>query len=379
MPRSASAVFEFVFRRPLVLLLAASLALAACSGDESLWARDVLSGDRPLIQSQSWRDTTHHNPEGGFRNIWTPVHEGSGLRAAGWMTSRPFVQPFRTKSTLASRPMDALQLQEDLRRPPQRFRMYWIGHSTVLLQLGERILLIDPVFSERVSPVSWAGPERQVPLPIQIADLPRVDAVLISHDHYDHLDRASIAALEAKFRPLYFVPLGVGARLHAMGATRVVDMDWWQYVDVYGLRIHNTPARHFSGRSLTDRNSTLWASWMIEDRAASERVYYGGDTGYSPHFAEIRARLGAPGLTLLPIGAFQPRWFMREVHVDPAEAVQAFLDLEGEELVGLHWGVFDLADEGMDEPPILARAAAGELGVPLERIHALDVGAKLEE
>lgn len=379
MPFALCAVRAPGLRRSFVLLMAVPFVLAACAGDESLLARDVLSGDRPLIESQSWRDTIHHNPEGGFRNIWTPVHESSGLRAAGWMTSRPFVQPFRTKSTLASRPMDAAQLQEDLRRPPNRFRMYWIGHSTVLLQLGERILLIDPVFSERVSPVSWAGPERQVPLPIQIEDLPRVDAVIISHDHYDHLDRESIAALEANFRPLYFVPLGVGARMFAMGATRVVDMDWWQYVDVDGLRIHCTPARHFSGRSLTDRNSTLWASWMIENRARGERVYYGGDTGYSSHFADIRARLGAPGLTLLPIGAFQPRWFMREVHVDPAEAVQAFADLQGEELVGLHWGVFDLADEGMDKPPILARAAAAELGVPQDRIHALEVGAKLEE
>jgi L-ascorbate metabolism protein UlaG (beta-lactamase superfamily) len=342
------------------------------------------SGNLPGVRSHRWHNRQHHDPENnGFKNIWTPNYEPSTLRAIGWIAMRPFIL-FRDYDGIPRQKIDAAALYEQIQSdPPRRFRAHWIGQATALIEFHGRVILTDPIFAARASPVSFAGPRRLAELPLQITDLPRVDLVVISHSHYDHLDMESITAINEKFRPLFLAPLGVGALLRDAGVRNVVELDWYQYVDLPGqtgaLRVHCTPARHFSNRSLADRNETLWAGWMLENVAKDQRIFFAGDTGYSPHFREIRERLGAPMLAILPIGAYLPRWFMREVHVDPAEAVQAFVDLDAEHFLGMHWGTFDLADEPILEPRERTRTAAEQLGLPPERVHILPIGGQLAD
>jgi N-acyl-phosphatidylethanolamine-hydrolysing phospholipase D len=218
-------------------------------------------------------------------------------------------------------------------------------------------VLTDPQFSERASPVSWAGPRRVVPPALPIAALPHIEIVLISHNHYDHLDRASVEALAAQpgGSPRFFVPLGLKAWFAARGITDVVEQDWWEHADYLGLRIHEVPSQHFSSRTLWDRNRTLWGGFLVEHPTL--RFYFAGDAGYSRDFAEIHARLGPIDVAALPIGAYEPRWFMGPMHINPAEAVQALQDLHARLAVAMHWGTFNLTDEPLDDPPrALARA-----------------------
>ena len=236
----------------------------------------------------------------------------------------------------------------------------WIGHATFLVRLGGVRFLTDPVFAHRVSPLSFAGPQRLVAPGVPLAELPPVDFAVISHDHYDHTDVAAIRALAA--RGVRFVtPLGVGELVRGAGG-HAVELDWWQTAEVAGLRVHCVPAQHFSGRGLFDRNRRLWAGFVVE--GPTRRIYHAGDTGYFGGFAQIAARLGPIDLALLPIGAYLPRAMMQRVHMDPEEAVRAALDLGARATVGMHFGTFDLADEPLDEPPrrFLAEAAARGLG-----------------
>lgn len=346
-----------------------------------------------VVRSQPWYSTKHHLPDGdGFQNIWTPKYEPSSLRAFGWIAIRPFTM-WRDYSGIPQQKMDPDLIKRKLRdEPPRRFRAHWIGQATALIEFYDQVILTDPVFASRVSPVSFAGPPRLVDLPIQIDELPPVDIVAISHSHYDHLDLESLVKINELYQPLFVVPLGVQAILADEGITNVVELDWYQYIDVpatrekesegnaiQNLRIHCTPARHFSNRGLTDRNETLWSGWMFEAPAKDERIFFAGDTGYSPHFLDIRERLGAPTLAILPIGAYLPRWFMREIHVDPAEAVQAFVDLDAEHFMAMHWGTFDVADEPILEPMHSTRSAAEKLGLPPERVHILPIGGAVAD
>lgn len=244
--------------------------------------------------------------------------------------------------------------------------MTWLGHASALLQLGPVNVLTDPMWSRRASPVSFAGPERWVPPPLELAELPPVDVVLLSHDHYDHLDRDTVREL-ARLQPgaRWIAPLGVAGLLSRWGAGSTRELDWWDTAeeDVPGspLRITCTPARHFASRTPFDRARRLWCGWSIE--SGGRRVFFAGDTGYHPEFSAIGGRLGPFDATLLPIGAYEPRWFMRPVHMSPEEAVQAWRDLTaGREeragvLVPIHWGTFKLTDEPMQEPPERLRRA----------------------
>ncbi len=234
-----------------------------------------------------------------------------------------------------------------LRENTEEFTVTWIGHSTLLIQIDGINILTDPIWSERCSPVNFAGPKRHVPPGLAFDDLPEIDVVLISHDHYDHLDKATIKMLGNK--PLYLVPLGVGAILRDWGMTRYSEMDWWDSMKFNGVEIVCVPAQHFSGRSLFNRNKTLWSGWVV--RGKNQNFYFAGDTGYFPGFKEIGKRYGPFDLAALPIGAYLPRWFMGPVHLSPDEAVDAYIDLRAKKFVAIHWGTFELADEPLDEPP----------------------------
>ena len=258
----------------------------------------------------------------------------------------------------------------------------WIGHASALLQAGGLNLLIDPVFSQRASPVSFAGPKRHTAPGLRLEQLPRIDAVLISHNHYDHLDEASIRAIagQAGGPPLFVVPLGIAAWLAQRGIEQAVELGWWQATHVGSTEIVFTPAQHWSSRSPFDRMQTLWGGFAVF--APGFHFIFTGDTGYSRDFADIHAsfaeRHGGGGrgfdLALIPIGAYEPRWFMREQHCNPAEAVQIHLDLHAERSIGIHWGTFELTDEALDEPPRELARARRALGVSEAAFDVMAVG-----
>jgi L-ascorbate metabolism protein UlaG (beta-lactamase superfamily) len=250
----------------------------------------------------------------------------------------------------------------------------WFGHSSALLEVDGRRVLVDPVWGQRVSPSPLVGPERLHPAPVPLTDLPEVDAVLISHDHYDHLDLPTVRELLRRQRAPFVVPLGIGAHLRRWGVPedRVVELDWDGEVQIAGLTLTCTEARHFSGRFLT-RDTTLWSSWVVA--GPLHRVFFGGDTGYTPAFAAIGSRLGPFDLTLLPVGAYNDAW--RFIHMTPEEAVQAHGDLGGRVLVPVHWATFNLGFHRWAEPVQRLCAAAERSGVqvavprPGERVDVL--------
>jgi L-ascorbate metabolism protein UlaG (beta-lactamase superfamily) len=251
----------------------------------------------------------------------------------------------------------------------------WFGHASALLEVDGQRVLVDPVWSHRVSPSPVFGPTRLHEVPAPLADLPPVDAVLISHDHYDHLDLPTVRELVATQSAPFVVPLGIGVHLRGWGVPedRIVELDWDGSTTVGGLTLTCTEARHFSGRFFT-RDTTLWASWAIA--GPRHRVFFGGDTGYTPAFAELGARLGPFDLTLLPIGAYNDAW--HAIHMDPEEAVRAHGDLGGRVLLPVHWATFNLAFHRWAEPVQRLVAAAArsraEIVVPLpgERVDVLD-------
>jgi N-acyl-phosphatidylethanolamine-hydrolysing phospholipase D len=257
----------------------------------------------------------------------------------------------------------------------------WIGHATMLAQIGGHNILTDPVFSQRSSPLSFAGPKRHVAAGLTASELPHIDAVLISHNHYDHLDAASVdvLAVQPGGSPLFVVPLGIKTWLAARGVTRVVELDWWQSTKIGATEIFFVPSQHWSGRSLSDRMKTLWGGYAVF--APDFQLYFAGDTAYSKDFADIHAHFAARhgadrgfDLALIPIGAYEPRWFMSAQHANPAEAVQIHLDLLASRSIGIHWGTFQLTDEALDEPPRALAAAARERRLDGDAFTVMAVG-----
>jgi L-ascorbate metabolism protein UlaG (beta-lactamase superfamily) len=230
----------------------------------------------------------------------------------------------------------------------------WIGHATFLIQFSGINILTDPQFSQRASPVTWAGPQRVIPPAYTIDALPEIDAVIISHDHYDSLDLASVVQLSKhnRQRPLTFlVPLAMKSWFDDLNleAIEVVELDWAQSHIINGVRFTAEPSQHWSKRTLLDAYQRLWASWVIEGKG--NRIFFAGDTGYAKHFKEIGNKYGHFDLALLPIGAYEPRWFMKPYHVNPEESVQIHKDIRSRYSVAMHWGTFILTDEPLDEPP----------------------------
>ena len=237
-----------------------------------------------------------------------------------------------------------------------------LGHSSHLLKLQGQYWLIDPVFGERVSPFSFIGPKRFHPTPLPLQDLPPIAGLILSHDHYDHLDEPTIKFLLGKVER-YFVPLAVGARLRDMGVEpdRIVELDWWQQAQHAGVEVTATPSQHFSGRTLSDRNSTLWASWVLQ--AGGQRIYYSGDTGYFPGFKAIGDKFGPMDIALMENGAYDAYW--PSVHMTPEETVQAFTDVRGQVLYSVHNSTFSLAMHGWREPLDRLAALAQQQGIRL--------------
>jgi N-acyl-phosphatidylethanolamine-hydrolysing phospholipase D len=246
----------------------------------------------------------------------------------------------------------------------------WIGHATFLVRMDGVTFLTDPMFSERASPVSFAGPPRLVPPGVPLDALPKIDFATLSHDHYDHTDMASIAAL-ARRGTRFIAGLGMADLVHEAGG-EIVELDWWQSTQVGPVRVHCVPAQHFSGRGLSGRNRRLWAGWVVE--GPTRRFYHAGDTGYFDGFRAIGARLGPIDLAAIPIGAYEPSNIMRVVHLDPEEALQAARDVGAKKVVGMHWGTFDLTDEPLDEPPVRFHAGAAAAGFQPDDVWTFDVG-----
>ncbi len=236
-------------------------------------------------------------------------------------------------------------------KPPTRvddMRVTFVNHATVLLQMDGKNILTDPIWSERASPVSFAGPKRVRPPGIRFEDLPPIDVVLISHNHYDHMDVATLERLRDAFHPVFVTGLGNDEFLASKGI-EATALDWWGAAEVSGLTITSVPSQHFSNRGLCDRDETLWTGFVVDSPKVG-RAYFAGDTAYGPHFAEIGRRFPGIRVAMLPIGAYRPQWFMGGVHTSPAQAVQAQKDLGARVAVGIHFGTFRLADDGYDEP-----------------------------
>jgi L-ascorbate metabolism protein UlaG (beta-lactamase superfamily) len=256
----------------------------------------------------------------------------------------------------------------------------FIGHATFLIQTSAENILTDPMYSERAGPLNLVGPRRVRQPAVRLDDLPPISIVLLSHNHYDHCDVRTLRTLAVRFDPLVVTPLGNGRLVRSAGIRRVEELDWWQASRASTLPVTVTPARHFSARSPLDRNRALWGGFMLAV-PGSARIFFAGDTAYGPFFRDIRERLGPADLALLPIGAYEPRWFMQSVHMNPAEAVQAHLDLEAAESIGMHFGTFQLTTEGIDDPLRALDEARRSKNVPPSRFRTLRFGesARIEK
>ncbi|MFE2721040.1 MBL fold metallo-hydrolase [Kitasatospora sp. NPDC059327] len=306
----------------------------------------------------------HRSPQfadGAFRNPLPTrrlVYERTPLE----ITRAQLAADKTRRAPTAAVPLHRL-LPVDLARPAASgLRLTWLGHATVLAEIGGRRVLFDPVWGERCSPFGWTGPKRLHPVPLPLAELGPVDVVVVSHDHYDHLEMAAVRALNAT-GAVFAVPLGVGAHLAHWGvpADRIVELDWWESAEVAGLTLTATPARHYCSRGPRTSALFLWASWVVS--GGGHRIFHSGDTGYFPGFAEIGRRLGPFDATMMQVGAYSDFW--PEVHMTPEEGVRAHLDLGGELLLPIHWCTFNLAPHPWEEPAERVVGAARALGARL--------------
>ena len=280
-------------------------------------------------------------------------------------------------------PLDAPALAHDA-SSNGAVRMTYVGHASFLIQTQGKSILVDPVWSERASPVQWAGPRRKNPPAIALDALPKIDAIVVTHNHYDHMDIATLDHLAERFAPRIVTPLGNDTILRTQmrrdlaGRLDIRAVDWGDTTDLGQLRLHTVPTLHWSARGMRDRRHALWASFVLE--TPSKRIYHVGDTGFGDGaiFKDIRSRFGEVDAALLPIGAYEPRWFMKAQHMNPADAVAAFELLGAKRALGHHWGTFKLTNEGIDTPARDLGSALSERGIDPTRFVALRPGAVTE-
>ena len=331
---------------------------ATLSGRDPISAAPVRrkATNRSAMSPLNGSEKAHHTA-GGFRNV-PETRQNTFFDLLRWQWQRRHRRPADPGSDhfpLATNDPAALAANRS------RTTVTWIGHATVLVQMDGLNILTDPHFSERASPVQWAGPQRVVRPGLSLHELPPIDVVLISHDHYDSLDTGTIRALHQRGEndPRFYVPLGLKRWFRKQGVRNVTELDWWDSDDGQTLEVTCLPVTHWSKRLPWERNRTLWSAWSV--RSADFRFIFVGDSAYPARFLEIGRRLGPFDLAAIPIGAYEPRWFMNH-HMTPEEAVAAHVDLQARRSVAIHWGTFMLSDEPLSEPALrLARAceAAG--------------------
>ncbi|KAG0317493.1 hypothetical protein BGZ99_006278 [Dissophora globulifera] len=356
----------------------------------------------------------HHEANGkGFVNPWPSFHRNGYSDIFRMMFEFDRSRSKVTKETKLPTVLDLnMPLINTFSQPKQgaeegargdKVSTTWLGHACFLLQLEGVNILFDPVFSDRCSPSQWAGPKRITPPPCKLNELPRIDIVVISHNHYDHLDLTTIQKLQKDHNPYFYVPLGNKAWFNSIGIKeKVRECDWWDehehsfHDNKSNVKVICTPCQHFTGRSMTDHYKTLWASWVVETipKQASEKktkVFFGGDTGYRyvpkgaeedamphcPAFKEIGDRVGPFDLSMIPIGAYSPRWFMSPIHCSPEDAVRLHEDIGSKRSVGMHWGTWVLTDEDVTEPPKRLEAAMKKRGHDPATFNTVQIGETL--
>lgn len=252
----------------------------------------------------------------------------------------------------------------------------YINHSTFVIQLQNLTIITDPHFGERASPVSFAGPKRVRAPGAAIDKLPKIDIVIISHNHYDHLDVGTLERLQKIYDPVFLVPLGNAKYLKSTNSTKVFELDWWQSHSLKDYNFTLTPAQHWSARGLWDRREALWGSFAIQwqGESKSHRIYFSGDTGWGDHFKNTSDKMGSFDLSFLPIGAYEPRWFMKAQHINPEEALHAHELLKAKTSIGMHFGTFQLTDEGIDDPVIGLKQALAAKKISDDQFQVLEVG-----
>ena len=316
----------------------------------------------------------HHRPT-GFQNNYMSFrgkrwHEILRWRWQAWRAGHP--QPLQTPIPVVSPDLNFIHSNAKAGLAMQPAAT-WIGHITVLMQMAGLNILTDPVFSERCFPVQWAGPKRQTPPGLTLTELPHIDVVLLSHNHYDHMDEGTLLDLAKKSpKTLFLVPLGVEKTFQSWGINNVQAMDWWDKKSIRGAEFIFVPAYHWSARTLLDRNTTLWGGWVVKHPRLN--FFFSGDTGYSDDFKEIGKRLGPFDFSAIAVGAYEPRWFMKAQHINPDEAVKIHQEVGSKKSIGVHWGTFELTDEPLDQPIGDLAKARKRYGLPDSEFELLEHG-----
>ena len=329
-------------RLPVIFLFAGMVALSACHGNPN------------------YSPVKMHHTENGFTNRYAHAPKNSfwKWRWQRWREGVPADPDGGYEFALIRPDVAFLGANRSVNT------LTWLGHDTFLIQWGGMNIMTDPHLTGRASPFSFLGPKRYMPPPLSFDELPHIDVVLISHSHYDHLDLATLQQLARQpgGPPRYLVGLNLRDWATAKGIANVSEHDWDDVVSFPGMKFYFVPVQHWSARTPWDRNRTLWGGWIIEHQ--TQRIFFGGDFGYSPDLSDLGERFGGFDLAMIPVGGYEPRWFMKTMHVNTDEAVQAHLDLRARYSVGMHWGTFRLTDERLDEPPMMLAQSLARVGVP---------------
>ncbi len=309
---------------------------------------------RGLVGARN-RPTSDHFDGKRFFNPTLPAGYGPSLGTVFKMLREPRTRWPRSVENKGVPQLNVTRAIDDI-------TVTFVNHATFLIQIGGIAILTDPIWSERASAVTWAGPRRARQPGVAFDDLPRIDLILLSHNHYDHLDIATLKRLRLAFSPTILIAAGDARLVGPLGFRDMREMDWWDETPIgEALKFTFVPAQHSSARGLFDRHRSLWGGYMIESRG--RRIYFSGDSGYSRHFADIKSRLGPPDIAMLGIGAYEPRWFMEPIHMNPAEAVRAHADLGARHSIGMHFGTFQLTPEAIDQPQADLKIALAESGI----------------